>query len=250
MAVSFEKSDPFGQYAELPPRTASIVSNLDTYEWQDTDWMARRASRDPLRDPISVYEVHLGFMAPRSEWRAWLDELPRYRSSTGRLLQRDGLHAHRTDADQRASVHRIMGLSDGGLLQRHQPLRYPRRLYLHGRSLPQEWHWCHRRLVPAHFPKDGHGLRQFDGSALYEHQDPRQGEHPDWGTMIFNYGRNEFRNFLIANALFWMDKYHIDGLRVDAVASMLYLDYSRKAGHVVAERVRWSREPRRHSLAA
>lgn len=228
-----DKSDPFGFYAELPPRTASVVSNFDAYTWNDNDWMARRASRDPLRDPISVYEVHLG------SWRR----------------DPSGIHGwmnYRTIAHQLVDYCREMGFTHIELMPvsehpfsgswGYQTVGYFSVTSRYG--TPEDFMYmvdhCHRNgigvlvdWVPAHFPKDGHGLRQFDGSALYEHQDPRQGEHPDWGTMIFNYGRNEVRNFLISNALFWLDKYHIDGLRVDAVASMLYLDYSRKAGQWV-----------------
>lgn len=228
-----EKSDPFGLYAELPPRTASIVSNLDAYQWQDNDWMTRRAGRDPLRDPISVYEVHLG------SWRR----------------DPNGVHGwmnYRNIAHQLVDYCKEMGFTHIELMPisehpftgswGYQTVGYFSVTSRFG--TPEDFMYmvdhCHRNgigvivdWVPAHFPKDGHGLRQFDGSALYEHEDPRQGEHPDWGTMIFNYGRNEVRNFLVSNALFWMDKYHIDGLRVDAVASMLYLDYSRKAGQWV-----------------
>lgn len=228
-----DKSDPFGFYAELPPRTASVVTDLDAYTWEDGDWMARRASRDPLRDPISVYEVHLG------SWR---------RDASGT----HGWMNYRNLAHQLVDYCKEMGFTHIELMPisehpftgswGYQTVGYFSVTSRYG--TPEDFMYmvdhCHRHgigvlvdWVPAHFPKDAHGLRQFDGSALYEHQDPRQGEHPDWGTMIFNYGRNEVRNFLISNALFWMDKYHIDGLRVDAVASMLYLDYSRKAGQWV-----------------
>lgn len=228
-----DKSDPFGFYAELPPRTASVVSELDSFTWNDGEWMNRRASRDPLRDPISVYEVHLG------SWRR----------------DPEGIHGwmnYRKIAHQLVDYCKEMGFTHIELMPisehpftgswGYQTVGYFSITSRYG--TPEDFMYlvdhCHRNgigvlidWVPAHFPKDEHGLRQFDGTALYEHDDPRQGEHPDWGTMIFNYGRNEVRNFLISNALFWLDKYHIDGLRVDAVASMLYLDYSRKAGQWV-----------------
>ena len=228
-----EKSDPFGLYAELPPRTASIVSNLDAYEWKDSDWMARRAGRDPLRDPINVYEVHLG------SWRRDPNGVH------GWMNYRDIAHQLVAYCKEMGFTHiELMPISEHPFTGSwgYQTVGYFSVTSRFG--TPEDFMYmvdhCHNNgigvivdWVPAHFPKDGHGLRQFDGSALYEHQDPRQGEHPDWGTMIFNYGRNEVRNFLVSNALFWMDKYHIDGLRVDAVASMLYLDYSRKAGQWV-----------------
>lgn len=227
---TLDKSDPFGFFAELPPRTASIVSDLDTYTWNDGDWLARRASCDPLRSAINVYELHLG------SWR---------RDSSGM----HGWMNYRQIAHQLVDYCKELGFTHIQLMPisehpfsgswGYQTVGYFSLTSRYG--TPEDFKYmvdhCHQHglgvlvdWVPAHFPKDAHGLRQFDGSALYEHQDPRQGEHPDWGTMIFNYGRNEVRNFLIANALFWLDKYHIDGLRVDAVASMLYLDYSRKDG--------------------
>lgn len=227
---TIDKSDPFGFYAELPPRTASVVADLDSYQWQDSEWMDRRASRDPLRDPISVYEVHLGsWRRDPSGVHGWMN----YRKLAHELVNYCKEMSFTHIELMPVSEHPFTG-SWG-----YQTVGYFSITSRFG--TPEDFMYlvdhCHQNgigvlidWVPAHFPKDSHGLRQFDGSALYEHQDPRQGEHPDWGTMIFNYGRNEVRNFLIANALFWLDKYHIDGLRVDAVASMLYLDYSRKAG--------------------
>ncbi len=225
-----DKTDPFGFFAELPPRTASIVSSLDRYEWQDTSWMDRRKSENQLDKPISIYEVHLG------SWRkceggihGWMN----YRDIAHQLVQYCKEMGFTHIELLPVSEHPFTG-SWG-----YQTVGYFSITSRYG--TPEDFMYfvdhCHQNgvgviidWVPAHFPKDSHGLRRFDGSALYEHEDPRQGEHPDWGTMIFNFGRTEVQNFLISNALFWLDKYHIDGLRVDAVASMLYLDYSRKDG--------------------
>jgi 1,4-alpha-glucan branching enzyme len=225
-----DKSDPFGFAAELPPRTASVVSDLSDYKWSDEGWMQRRQATNPIDKPISVYEVHLGSWQRDDEREnGWLS----YRDLAHRLvdycLEMGYTHIELLPI----SEHPYTG-SWG-----YQTVGYFSVTSRHGS--PQDFMYlvdhCHQNglgvlidWVPAHFPRDAHGLRRFDGSALYEHADPRQGEHPDWGTMIFNYGRNEVRNFLLANAMFWLDKYHIDGLRVDAVASMLYLDYSREEG--------------------
>jgi 1,4-alpha-glucan branching enzyme len=228
-----DKSDPFGFYAELPPRTASIITELSTYTWNDSDWMARRAEEDPLRKPVSIYEVHLG------SWRR--DS----RGVHGWMNYREIAHQLVEYCKQMSFTHiELMPISEHPYTGSwgYQTVGYFSITSRYG--TPEDFKYlvnhCHQNgigviidWVPAHFPKDSHGLRRFDGSALYEHEDPRQGEHPDWGTMIFNYGRNEVRNFLISNALFWFDEYHIDGLRVDAVASMLYLDYSRKQGEWV-----------------
>jgi 1,4-alpha-glucan branching enzyme len=227
------KADPYGFYSELRPQTASIVCNLDRYTWNDQAWMAEREARQHFRAPLAIYEVHLG------SWR---------RSPSGE-------HAvlnYREIAVQLAEYALKMGFTHVELLPvTEYPLdeswgyqttgyfaptsRYgtPQDFmyfvdYLHQRGIGVILDW-----VPAHFPSDAHGLAYFDGTYLYEHDDPRLREHPDWHTLIFNYGRNEVRSFLWASALFWMEKYHIDGLRVDAVASMLYLDYSRKAGEWV-----------------
>jgi 1,4-alpha-glucan branching enzyme len=225
-----DKCDPYGFAAELPPRTASIVANLGQFAWNDREWLERRRDRDPRKQPLSIYEVHLG------SWRRQTDRLHgwlNYRELAHRLVdycRRLGFtHVELLPV----SEHPYSG-SWG-----YQTVGYFAATSRYGS--PEDFmyfvDYCHRHgigvildWVPAHFPKDGHGLRRFDGTALYEHDDPRRGEHPDWGTLIFNYGRNEVRNFLVSNALFWFDKYHIDGLRVDAVASMLYLDYSRKEG--------------------
>ena len=224
------KADPFQFHGELRPRTASIVSSLDRYEWQDSDWLAKRSQTRPYDRPLSIYEVHLG------SWR-------RDPGNPERFL------TYREIADVLVPYVKEMGFTHIELMPiMEHPLDeswgYQVTAYYSITSrygTPEEFMYlvdlCHRHdigvlldWVPAHFPTDAHSLARFDGTALYEHEDPRQGAHPEWGTLVFNYGRKEISNFLIANALFWFDKYHIDGLRVDAVASMLYLDYSRKEG--------------------
>jgi 1,4-alpha-glucan branching enzyme len=227
-----EKSDPVGFYAEMPPYTASKVVELDRFQWNDTEYLKNRQRQDNdwLQKPMSIYEVHLG------SWRRPGDNPNRWLT-------------YRETADQLVAYVKEMGYTHIELLPvAEHPLSASWGYQVVGYfsvtsryGAPEDFMYfvdlCHQNgiaviidWVPAHFPRDGHGLRQFDGTALYEHADPRQGEHRDWGTLIFNYGRNEVRNFLVSNAIFWLDKYHIDGLRVDAVASMLYLDYSRKAG--------------------
>ena len=251
----YEKSDPYGFQQEVRPKTASIVADLDTYNWQDADWMEKRRSTDPLTQPVSVYEVHIG---------SWL-----HGSSAE--------PARLPDGTVEPSV-QVAELKPGARFLTYRELAaklipYVKKLgFTHVELLPVAEHpfdgsWgyqvtgyyaatsrygtpedlmyfidqCHQNgigvlvdWVPGHFPKDGHGLAFFDGTHLYEHADPRKGEHKEWGTLVFNYGRNEVRNFLVANALFWFDKYHIDGMRVDAVASMLYLDYLREPGEWIA----------------
>ncbi|MEL7496391.1 MAG: 1,4-alpha-glucan branching protein GlgB [Planctomycetota bacterium] len=225
-----EKSDPYGFYSELPPRTASVVTNLDQYEWSDDDWMQRRRESDCLEQPISVYELHLG------SWRQ--DET----KTNGWKNYRELAHEIVDYCQQMGYTHiELMPVSEHPFTGSwgYQTVGYFACTSRYGtpKDLMYFVDHCHQNnlgviidWVPAHFPKDIHGLAKFDGSELYEHADPRQGEHPDWDTLIFNYDRNEVRNFLVSNALFWLDKYHIDGLRVDAVASMLYLDYSRNEG--------------------
>lgn len=225
-----DKCDPFGFAAEVPPKTASIVTDLSDYQWSDNDWLEQRKNRDPLKTPMSVYEVHLGsWQTEPNNPNQWLN----YRELAHRLV---------AYCKEMGFTHlELMPISEHPFTGSwgYQTVGYFAATSRYG--TPQDFmyfvDYCHQNgigviidWVPAHFPKDGHGLRRFDGTALYEHEDPRQGEHPDWGTLIFNYGRNEVRNFLVSNALFWLDHYHIDGLRVDAVASMLYLDYSREDG--------------------
>jgi 1,4-alpha-glucan branching enzyme len=225
-----ERSDPVGFAAEVPPRTASKVADLNRYRWHDAEWMSRRREINWLEQPISFYEVHLG------SWRRPGDEPSRW------LSYRELAHQLVEYCKEMGYTHiELLPISEHPLSASwgYQTVGYYAVTARYG--TPQDFMYfvdlCHQNgigvvldWVPAHFPKDGHGLRQFDGTALFEHADPRRGEHRDWGTLIFNYGRHEVRNFLIANALFWLDKYHVDGLRVDAVASMLYLDYSRRDG--------------------
>jgi 1,4-alpha-glucan branching enzyme len=228
-----DKADPFGFAAETRPQTASKVWDLSGYTWGDAEWMRTRGRANALDAPVSVYEVHLG------SWRRVPEEGNRW------LTYRELAH-------QLAEYAREMGYTHVELLPvSEHPLDaswgYQTVGYFAPTSrfgTPQDFMYLVDHLhqagvgvlldwVPAHFPRDAHGPGYFDGTHLYEHADPRLGEHRDWGTFIFNYGRNEVGNFLISNALFWLDKYHIDGLRVDAVASMLYLDYSRKEGEWV-----------------
>ncbi len=227
------KADPYGLRFELPPMTASIVARRG-YDWDDADWFVERAGRGAwLNRPVAIYEVHLGSWA-------------RVPQDHGRSL------TYRELADRLIPYVREMGYTHVELLPVMEHPYAPSWGYqVTGFFAPTSRFGgaddfkafverCHQAdigvildWVPGHFPKDAHGLARFDGTALYEHADPRQGEHRDWGTLIFNYGRNEVRNFLLANALFWLEEYHVDGLRVDAVASMLYLDYSRSEGQWV-----------------
>jgi 1,4-alpha-glucan branching enzyme len=232
----FLKADPVAFQAELRPNTASVVADIGAYEWQDGEWMRAREQNPSLDRPFAVYEVHLGSWRRGGEsgieplgYREVAPLLADYVVDMGfthvELLP---VMEHPYDPSWGyqvtgyfAPTARFGGPADFKFLVDH----------LHSRGIGVILDW-----VPAHFPKDAHALRRFDGTALYEHEDPRLGEHPDWGTLIFNFGRNEVRNFLIANALFWLQEYHIDGLRVDAVASMLYLDYSRAEGQWVPNR--------------
>ena len=226
------KSDPFGFLAELRPKTASVVWDMERYRWDDTEWMAGRKGQQRLDAPISVYEVHLG------SWQKTPDKDLGLKWLTYREL-----------AEKLVPYVKEMGYTHMELLPitehpldgswGYQTIGYFAPTSRHG--TPDDFRYfvetAHKAgigvimdWVPAHFPKDAHGLSFFDGTHLYEHADPRQAEHKDWDTLIYNYGRNEVRDFLLSNALFWLDKYHIDGLRIDAVASMLYLDYSREPG--------------------
>jgi 1,4-alpha-glucan branching enzyme len=228
----FFKADPYAQYTEVPPDTSSIVYS-SKYKFRDATWLKKRATREHFRKPLSIYEVHFG------SWRRKIEEESRpftYREMAEPLANYV-VEMGFTHVEFLPLKEHPYGPSWGYQVTYYyapsarygepDDLRYLIN-YLHQRGIGVIMDW-----VPAHFPKDAWALGRFDGSALYEHLDPRKGEHPDWGTYIFNYGRNEVRNFLIANALYWCKEFHIDGLRVDAVASMLYLDYSRKEGQWV-----------------
>jgi len=228
----FLKADPYALMMEVPPETSSIVFKSE-YKFGDRAWMTRRKKRQAWREPLSIYEVHLG------SWRRIPEEDNRpltYREIAP-LLADYAIENGFTHVEFLQLKEHPYGPSWGYQVSAYfaPSSRYgtPDDLrflidHLHQRGLGVIMDW-----VPAHFPKDAFALARFDGTALYEHLDPKRGEHPDWGTYIFNYGRNEVRNFLIANALFWLREFHLDGLRVDAVASMLYLDYSRKEGEWV-----------------
>lgn len=230
---TLDKTDPYGVQMERRPRTASIVNFLRGYEWGDEEWMTKRRSIDWQSEPISIYEVHLGsWMRVPEEGNRWLTYKEAAEKLVAYVRERNFTHIELLPVME----HPFDGSWGYQVTGYYAPTsRFgPPQDFMHFVDV------CHQNRigvildwVPAHFPKDSHALNWFDGTNLYEHSDPRKGEHPDWGTLIFNYGRNEVRNFLISNALFWCEKYHVDGLRIDAVASMLYLDYSRRHGEWV-----------------
>ncbi len=250
----YEKSDPYGFQQEVRPKTASIVTDLESYQWQDQDWLEKRRTTDTLSQPISVYECHIGsWLHADASVPALLPDgskepsvvVSEYKPGARYLTYRE-LAAQLIPYVQELGFTHIEMLPvaehpfDGSWGYQVTGYYAPTSRY----GSPEDFMYfvdqCHAAgigvivdWVPGHFPKDGHGLPFFDGSHLYEHADPRKGEHKEWGTLVFNYGRNEVRNFLVSNALFWFDKYHIDGIRVDAVASMLYLDYCREPGEWV-----------------
>ena len=225
------KADPYARYAEYRPGTASITADLSGFKWSDDTWMKKRLESNPREAAMSIYEVHIG------SWRRKNRE------------EKDGYYTYKEAAEELAAYVKEMGYThvelmgiaehpfDGSWGYQVTGYYAPTSRY----GTPDEFmyfvNYLHKKgigvildWVPAHFPRDSHGLADFDGQALYEYADPRKGEHPDWGTKVFDYEKHEVSNFLIANALYWVDKFHVDGLRVDAVASMLYLDYGRKDG--------------------
>jgi 1,4-alpha-glucan branching enzyme len=227
----FLKSDPYGVAMQLRPDNASIVASLDGFQWSDAGWVGARAGSNAVRRPLNAYEVHLGSWRrpwdqrkpPFMSWNEAIEQLIPYVTDLGYThIELMGVAEHPLDAS--------WGYQVTGYFA-------PTSRYGSAQDFMRFVDACHQARigvildwVPAHFPRDDHGLAHFDGTALYEHADSRLGEHVEWGTKIFNFGRHEVRNFLVANALYWMDRFHVDGLRVDAVASMLYLDYSRNPG--------------------
>ena len=221
------KTDPYGQHFEHRPATASRIPAEQSYQWQDSGWVQQRHDSDWQRDPVSIYEVHLGSWK-RDEngnflnYRQLATELVEHVRQTGFThIELLPITEHPLDAS--------WGYQTTGYFAPTSRFGEPDDFrffvdYCHQHDIGVLLDWA-----PAHFPRDAHGLASFDGTALYEHEDPRRGEHSDWGTLIYNYGRNEVKNFLLSNAVYWLEEFHIDGLRVDAVASMLYHDYSREA---------------------
>jgi 1,4-alpha-glucan branching enzyme len=222
------KADPLANATERPPATASVIYTSG-YQWDDEAWMAARGERQRTDAQISIYEVHLGSWRKGLDYRQVAEELPGYLVELGFThVELMPLAEHPFEGSWGYQV--TSYFAPTARFGEPDDLRYLiDKLHQRGIGVIMDW-------VPAHFPKDAWALARFDGTALYEHQDPRRGEHPDWGSLIFNYGRNEVRNFLLASALYWLEQFHLDGLRVDAVASMLYLDYSRQPGQWVPNR--------------
>ena len=224
------KADPYANQAQLRPETASIVADLSGYEWKDSEWVEKKKTENHLKAPLSIYECHLGSWKKKDDgtedgfytYRELAPELAKYVSDMGYThIELMGIAEYPYDGS--------WGYQVTGYYAPTARYGTPKDFmyfvdYMHEKGIGVILDW-----VPAHFPKDAHGLANFDGSCVYEYADPRKGEHPDWGTKVFDYSKNEVANFLIANGMFWVDKFHIDGLRVDAVASMLYLDYGRTA---------------------
>ena len=233
------KADPYASWSEMRPGNASRIADITGFKWGDAAWMKKRKETDPRRAALSIYEVHPGSWKkhPASEadpdgfysYRELAHELADYVKRMGYThVELMGIAEHPFDGS--------WGYQVTGYYAPTARFGSPKEFkylvnYLHKNKIGVILDW-----VPAHFPKDAHGLAEFDGTCIYEHSDPRQGEHPDWGTKIFNYGKNEVKNFLIANALYWIEEFHVDGLRVDAVASMLYLDYGKNDGQWVANK--------------
>ena len=228
------KADPYANQAQLRPETASIVADLSGYEWKDSEWVEKKKTENHLKAPLSIYECHLGSWKKKDDgtedgfytYRELAPELAKYVSDMGYThIELMGIAEYPYDGS--------WGYQVTGYYAPTARYGTPKDFmyfvdYMHEKGIGVILDW-----VPAHFPKDAHGLANFDGSCVYEYADPRKGEHPDWGTKVFDYSKNEVANFLIANGMFWVDQFHIDGLRVDAVASMLYLDYGRTEGNWV-----------------
>ena len=228
------KADPYANQAQLRPETASIVADLSGYEWKDSEWVEKMKTENHLKAPLSIYECHLGSWKKKDDgtedgfytYRELAPELAKYVTDMGYThIELMGIAEYPYDGS--------WGYQVTGYYAPTARYGTPKDFmyfvdYMHEKGIGVILDW-----VPAHFPKDAHGLANFDGSCVYEYADPRKGEHPDWGTKVFDYSKNEVSNFLIANGMFWVDKFHIDGLRVDAVASMLYLDYGRTEGNWV-----------------